>query len=465
MQHTCPSCQHIVESPEGTVPRFCEECGSAFVQEAASPDAVPPAPAERSGVYSWDLAARSREMALQLGAYQPASPLVSCEHLKVEYRDNLYFLAGAQIPIEMKITPLLKETQSILIWFSPQIAGEKSVARDIPVDANISMGKPFTLHVPYLSGETVFGVVPFRFYFACINENDVRYYQMTTLHQVFRKDQSVESLVSQITINASEAGTINANLNELLAHGRSRSANELLEQLNRSNRQFTVASLEETAWRPESSRVEGIPYECDRLTLAIEGHLYQLVSKPVIKLGREPSMVDVVIADRKTTTSLREHPNNTVSGIQTEIHYCGDSINFFDRSRHGTYINDIRPRNEGMRLPNEATVEFGDIHWRMEIQHCEQKSSGFICKTCLGHHVKSLSFTRKDTVPESYVLLWECCELGYLDRHLAGFAVHRRNNGFILRTPDQKFLHLVPGKKMPFGNIVIETKIFQQFGF
>jgi len=419
----------------------------------------------RGGNSHWDLSAKSRAMAEQLGTYQPPSPIVSCEHLKVEYRENLYFLAGAQIPFELKITPLLGDVKGVFVWFSPQIAGERSVVYDIPVDARIRSGWSFTLHIPYLSGETVFGIVPFRFYFGCVLEHGMKYYQMTVNHQIFHRDQSVDSMVSQITINASEAGTINANLNDLLRTGKPRTVNELLEQLNRSAKNLAVQKLEETLWRPEHETVHGKIYECDRLTLTIGDHHYQIIGKNHVKLGREPDCVDLVIADMLSAKSLREHPNNTVSGVHTEIHYCGENVLFFDRSRHGTFINGIRPRSEGITVPNEAVIEFGDIHWRMEIQHCEHKPVESICKACLGHGVKSLTFARKDRVRESYMLVWECCELGYLDRRLAGFAVYRRNGGFILRSPDNQCQYLVPGRRVTCQDTTLEVSYFKQFGF
>ena len=447
MHNHCPNCRHSWETSDAAM--FCESCGTPM----------------NRGHSTWDLSAKSREMAEQLGAYQPLQPTVSCEHLKVEYRENLYFLAGAQIPFELQITPLCAEVQGVFVWFSPQIVGQQNVVHDIPVNVQIETNRSIRLQIPYIPGNKVFGIVPFHFYFGCVLKHGMKYYQMTVNHQVFRRNQSVKSVVNQIKIEASQAGTINAGLNDLMRSVNPRTANELLEQLNKSARHLTVQKLEETRWRPEHGSVQGNLHECDRLTLSIGGHLYQIIGKNGVKLGRDSEQVDLIIADMLSAASQKEHPNNTVSRVCAEILYCGENVLFFDRSRHGTFINGIKPRSEGIPVANEAVIEFGDIHWRMVIQHCEGKPAEPICKACLGHGVKSLTFVREDRVPESYLLVWECCELGRLDQRLAGFRVYRRNGGFFLRTPDGLFQYLAPGRAITHKAIVFNVCQFKQFGF
>ena len=59
--------------------------------------------------------------------------------------------------------------------------------------------------------------------------------------------------------------------------------------------------------------------------------------------------------------------------------------------------------------------------------------------------------SRNDKLPETFVFLWQCCDLGEILPELNGITVYRRNEGFILENKEHMFYLLYPGFSMDLG--------------
>lgn len=459
-------------SPSPSRSPFSYETIAAMVKNKESAPAPAPGNSDLAGSpfagnqnQGWDLAARSREIAESFSHRGSSTPPQDPgnPYIKVEYRKNIFFLAGMQVPFELRITILDPAVKKVSGWFSPQTLGEKNTLYEIPVESRLSTGSAMELFIPYLPPDTLSGMIPFHFYFACQIDGENKFYHMVNRHQVYPRNASSESVINNISITASEAGSISSNIKDLLQSRAARSAEDLLDSLNKMSSSFTVEKLEETLWRPENTIAQGRPFQCEKLTMMIKNHHYQIVGKKNVKLGRLPDQNDIAIVDMIQADDLKSYPNSTISRQHAEIHYCGDTVNLFDKSTYGTYINSSKPTDKGIPIPNEAIMEFGDIHWNMEMQHCEICPEAPLCKCCPAEKIKSICFTRRDNVPESYLLVWECCELGYLHSEFSGMTVIRRNGEFILKMPDGKYYHMAPGLQLSWNDVKISILNFKQF--
>jgi hypothetical protein len=240
------------------------------------------------------------------------------------------------------------------------------------------------------------------------------------------------------------------------------SVNEMIDRLNDLPPKYEVRLLTQTTWRPEDVLIKGNLYPADKLQLEYNGKTIFLLNKPSVKFGRDPQQVDLLVRCGQGRLSPREYPNSTVSRKHAEILYCDDTVKLFDYSSYGTYINGRKPDSAGIPLDLNTTVEFGDIHWKINIQKCNARLPHNICQTCTANRVKSVTFTRQDEEPECYLLIWQCCELGRVIEDLTDWTIFSRNGCFFIRTPEQDFYHLRPGQKIISKDKQIQVKYFDQ---
>ena len=483
MQLQCPKCKQTVEYQPGES-EICPECGSELILENKTEN-------RQEGLWSGvDFAS----VLSQNGESSSICPLASssmsertkaiaddiesldldklkqgdCHYLQVEYNRNLFFVNGSSVNLKLQLTPLLPDLEELQIFMERQDA-EKSLSQ-IPVNNRLMPNRMIELTIPF-SPNNISGFLAITFYIGCKVKNQRSYYQFQVEHKVYDPHQTGSSLSSQIIINqqisAQQAADIHYrdSIGEALRQMQEKSltVNEMLDRLNTLPPHYEVMPLTETTWTPDSEIIRGTPYPGDKLMLEWQDRKIFLLGKKHIKLGRSAEQCDLLV---KTTgggrLSSRDYPNTTVSRLHTEILYNGDFIQIFDRSSYGTYINDRKPDSAGMQIPDSATIEFGDIHWKMDIQRCESRHSHAICQSCQAPKIRSLVFTRKDKEPEQYLLVWQCCELGRVIPELLDWTVFFRDNKFFIRTPEQNFHYLRPGNIFRINNQTVKINYFQQ---
>ena len=385
-------------------------------------------------------------------------------HLEIKYNLNLFFVRGASSVMRLRITPGSKLPRSILLFMETQDRS-RHVRREIPVTERLRKGFPIEVRLSYCPEEAS-GREAFFFFVVCNLETKTEYYQFTVEHKIYTSDQSANTVANIIfqDIKASHAAEINVgNFGKAIKDimDRKPTVNELIDSLNDRPPAFVRQELRETSWRPRL--IEGLPYPEDRLILEWNGISLFLIGRRNVKLGRSPELCDLVIRTRDGgRLGPHDKPNNTVSRIHTEILYNGDFVQLLDKSRWGTYVNGLRPDGVGVEIPENATIEFGDIHFQASLQYCRKRQSHTYCQTCIASRIKSMTFVRKDRDPECYLLVWQCCELGRVIPELSDWTVFFRDDAFLIRTPEQKFHYLRPGIPIKSNQLLIKVNYFQQ---
>lgn len=503
MEIKCPNCSAAAEYIPGES-EICCECGSELKPEAVSDPATAEIPAATpvvtpvkepaaggKGIFDnidfasifgkkttfaddsddYDLSDRSRMIAdnienIDFGFDEPS--LGECSHLKVEYNRNVFFLTGSTSVIKLKLTPMDNQLEDLLVFMETD-RGENHVRRQIPVRALLKKDRTVFLQLP-VDPEEVSGRLFLVFYIGCKVRGEFRYYQFAAEHKVYDSRQSGSALCSQITINniqdITSTGAADINYRDSIGDAlkkmadKTLSVNELIDRLNDLPPEYQIQQLTKTSWRPEDALVKGNLYPAEKLTLEYNGFTIHLLNKPSVKFGRDPMQCDLLVRSRSIPSG--EYPNSTVSRKHAEIIYCDDTVKFFDYSSYGTYINGRKPDRSGIPLDLSATVEFGDIHWKMSIQQCNARLPHNICQTCSANKVRSVTFSRMDSEPECYLLIWQCCELGRVIENLTDWTIFSRNGCFFIRTPEQDFYHLRPGQTIASKDNQIKVKYFEQ---
>ena len=483
MKLQCPKCKKEVEYLAGEC-EICPECGSELMPDkqtegqqndlwkgvdfASVLSQVTDSSAGQTP--AGDLSARSKAIADEIENLDFDKPRQSdCPYLQVEYNRDLFFVSGSNANMKLQVTPLVPELEELHIFMELRQEQSEKLSQ-VPVNSRLTPHRPIEVTIPFRP-EKISGRVAINFYFGCKVKNERRYYQFQAEHTIYDPNQTCRSLSSQIIINqqitAQQAADVNYrdSIGDALRQMQEKSltVNEMLDKQNNLPPRYVVIHLTETTWTPDSEIISGSAYPADKLMLEWNNLKILLIGKNHIKLGRSAEQCDLLV---RTTgcgrLSPQDYPNTTVSRLHAEILYNGDFIQLFDRSSYGTYINERKPDSAGMRIPDSATVEFGDIHWKMEIQHCESKHSHAICQSCQAKKIKSLTFTRKDREPEHYLLVWQCCELGRIIPELLDWTVFFRDNKFFIRTPEQNFHYLRPGNTFRVNDQTVKVNYFRQ---
>ena len=483
MKLQCPKCRQEVEYRAGEC-EICPDCGCELMPDSPAEDrqndlwkgvdfASVLSQVTKSSVGqtpAGDLSERSKAIAEGIESIDFDKPRQSdCPYLQVEYNQDLFFVSGSNANLKLQVTQLVPELEELQIFMEiRQDQSEK--LNQVPVNSRLMPHRPIELTIPFRP-EKISGRVAINFYFGCKVKNERRYYQFQAEHTIYDTNQSNPSLTGPIVINqqitAQQAADVNYrdSIGDALRQMQEKSltVNEMLDKQNNLPSCYAIMHLTETTWTPDSEIIRGAAYPADKLMLEWNDRKILLIGKSHIKLGRSAEQCDLLV---RTTGGGRltpkDYPNTTVSRLHAEILYNGDFIQLFDRSSYGTYINERKPDSAGMRIPDSATIEFGDIHWKMEIQRCDSRHSHAICQSCQAPKIRSLVFTRKDKDPEQYLLVWQCCELGRVIPELLDWTVFFRDNKFFIRTPEQNFHYLRPGNIFRVNDQTVRVNYFQQ---
>ena len=468
MNILCPHCGTIVEFvPDES--EICPECGSELrpcestAEKQPFPDANLNVLLSRVDDIDQKIDCTEKKIDNALSAHSWSqesgsnchrqSSSVDNPYLEIEYNRNLFFVSGSSSVIRLRITPKSDLLRGLILFMETHGINSERIRCEIPVTESLQKNISIEARKSFCPKE-MSGRMALDFYIGCMLETSPIYYHFSTDHKIYDPKLSTTSIAQQIIINqdikASEAGDVNVrdsigdairNLSE-----KSPSVYELIDRLNDLPPLFVRQELLNTNWRPETMIVQGNPYPNDKLMLEWNDRRLLLLGKRHVKLGRSRELCDLIIQTKGNgKIGALDYPNNTVSRIHAELLYNGDNVQLFDKSTYGTFINGRRPDGAGFPMPNDATIEFGDIHWKMSQQFCVKSQATTICQACTASRIKSMVFTRKDREPENYLVIWQCCELGMIFAELADWIVYYRDNAFFIRTPEQKYHYLRPG--------------------
>jgi hypothetical protein len=260
-------------------------------------------------------------------------------------------------------------------------------------------------------------------------------------------------IANQVKMEINASGAADVNVKDALSNicKSDPTAHELIHKLNQLTPDFVRQELLPTNWRPEKISNSGM---ADKLMLIWKDMRILLCSKNEIVFGRDPVKSDIPVRGSDP------EENRTVSRVHGVVAYAGDTVRFTNRSTNGTWINERKVDADGIQLPDNSLVEFGDIKWSMNIQRCHRRGSENICQSCCANKVRSVSVTRHDSARECYLLIWQCCDLGIVIPELAGWDIFTREGAFFIRTPDGELANLRPGVTVKSQGTAIDVKYF-----
>ncbi len=464
----CPFCNKNIDADVV----FCEFCGKELSTQSYHKTSEIEKNRLSTSIAAFDISEVAKTMLDETKqantAYRDESvqenPLNRCNDLRVEYAVNRFLLAGAQMSLEMRIKIESHSIKSVFLWFVTEI-GEKKEVKRIPTDELcIEEFRPVIIPC-YIRDTDLEGMVTVSFYFACISDQDISFYQMAVKHVIYKKGLSTQSIIANIS--ADGGSVVDMRNLKSLASGTS-DGDALLERANREPPQYKLMPLTTTNWRPEREFIEGSPHICDMLTLEYNGCIVHIIGKKIINIGRKHELNDIVILDYKNGDNDNEWPNNTVSRKHARIEYCGDTVALHDYSSFGTFINEKNVKtdeNSIAMLPEQAELKLGDIKLYTAEQMCGHRGDSQLCQNCIASKIKSLVISREEYIRESFIFIWECCSLSFIAKELKDYIIYRRNESFIMRLPDGHCFYLIPGTNICHDRLNITVKTFKQHNF
>ncbi len=491
----CPFCHEELGDDPGC---FCDFCGKSLKADAAAsatkpsaaepldaqentltdavaemsmPSAAKTAPAAEPLILGGQAAAGRRPFNLEAMAdgmlnNDAVQETASNRYFSVWYATNRFLLAGGQMLLDLKVKITDSSVRNMRICLVT-IVGDKTQLKRVPCD-ELAYGGEAELSVSlYLENEKINGLALLKFFFLFDTADGKKYCRMDVRSKIYARGQSVQSIVMNLQ---ADGGSVNDLSGIHSLEGFCKSGDELLERANAEAPQFKAYRVMEIDRVPDSVMVFMSSYVCDMLTLEWRGRKYHLCGKADVSIGRKWDMNDFALVDWVNTQSDKDDFNRHTSKRQAQFHWCGDAVNLIDLSTTGTFVDGMLPEAGGaggIRLPDQAVLKMGNFKLDMTIQKCGSSRGHSFCDGCPASHVRAVTLRRLDRVPECFILVWECCDLGGIGMadERGGVAVYRRNGGFFCRLPDGRTEALAPGLELPFGGDVIRVVGYQRNKF
>ena len=390
----------------------------------------------------------------------------SCRYFSVWYATNRFLLAGGQMLLDLKVKITDSSVRNMQICLMTVI-GEKTQLKRVPCD-ELSVGGESELSVSlYLENEKINGLALLKIFFLFDTDEGKKCCRMDVRSKIYARGQSVQSIVMNLQ---AESGSVNDLSGIHSLEGICHNGDELLERANAEAPQFTAYRVVEIGRVPDNVMVFMSSYVCDMLTIEWRGRRYHLCGKVDVSIGRKWDMNDFALVDWVNTQSDKDDFNRHTSKRQAQFHWCGDAVNLIDLSTNGTFVDGKLPEASGaggIRLPEQAVLKMGNFKLDMTIQKCGSSCGYSFCDGCTAAPVRAVTLRRLDKVPECFILVWECCDLGGVGMvdERGGVVVYHRNGGFFCRLPDGSVDALAPGLELPWGGDVIRVTSYHRNKF
>ncbi|MBQ9753261.1 MAG: FHA domain-containing protein [Lentisphaeria bacterium] len=374
-------------------------------------------------------------------------------------------MKNAPSALRIKLTPLKEELHNVTLMISYKDSDGHKNFQQIPVEHSLVPDKAVPITWDYIPRE-ITGQVTLDFYVGCYLTHEVNFYRFSTTLPVFDPSGSRDDFRKVImNFNASDVADFNfyGDVKKELDSLAGKTPNDLIAELHAKPACFVKQDLRRISHDPNITKLiedSGIyPEITDKLLLKWKDFKIFLLAAKDIKVGRAAELCDLVV--RKKGVPVDVKPNRTVSRVHGIVHYLGDHVAFEDKSSYGSWINNQRVEKK-MTFPAAGKIEFGDIHWKMNLQYCNGASLHPMCGFCPRKKIKSLTFTRCDGDKELYFFIWQGCDLGKVIPELAGWKVYHRDNTFIISDPNDKIDFLRPGVTLDRKGQKIEVNFFSQ---
>ncbi len=399
----------------------------------------------------------------------PKEGTSACNCLRIEYNYNRFSIEGAQNNLQFRLTPLAENQRGdigfrlrqvrIFCWIVKNI--DKEDYREVSMLNNLKLTENNTIDFTITINEKA-GFYTLVFRVECITDDGKSYYMFQQRdHLVYEKEQpSTPSAPINVYASGQHAADVRVNV-EAIKY-KSRTTNDFLQMLNTLPPAFGVKQLYEC--NSEEVPNNSLNKE-ERLLLQINGYSLFIIGKTTVKLGRDKSLNDLQV--RIPGLPLWERPNRAVSSMHGVLSIIGNVLTYKDTSTYGTKLNGGEWIPGGcwtLPINCQSILEFGNIPLVFNPSSCIRKEDDEICMCCNLPQgcICSVALRRQDNVPESYLIVPYCCDLGKVLPELAGWILYRRNGCFGIRTPDGESHPLRIGGKITFAGLNMIVDEFKQ---
>lgn len=500
----CPKCQHS-NTPNA---RFCQKCGEELPSQPAT-TAIPPVvpsigsilanfPGQSAIVppneHTDTEAAAGKRFAALFGQENVGSgvmskqevPSASTEKMEVtlftppdaeskqlpvmvSYAVNRLFHEGGNFILEARVHPAQVPLSEVHAWLDITIAGEthtltlesRKDKQDFHCYTNFYL--PGNKNHVSLSGEALV-----KGYVLCVLPDGIQYYEYEVRHAIIASGHDKSTIINNYTLSG---GSLLKVMGSIVNN--TMSGDDIIRNINHTAPLFKEVKISNSEWRPEdlwmADRNQYRRPGCyDELTLEYGDMLIHILAKDDISIGRFKDN-DIALVDWANNRAYDQSPTVSVSRHHAIFHHDGNGVVLENLSSDGTGIEDgrknIRKGQTASLSASAATLDFGFIRLYACAQTCRQKKLKDMCANCMGRPIKSLVLQRADGLPEVFLCVWQCCDLGILSPDLEGFILYRRNGGFMLQTPSERLYNLELGLEVDEKGRKINVSHVIKMGF
>lgn len=490
--------------------RFCERCGQELVEQPAGQSAPPVEPSIQVPVVQdispvpdipTEAATGGRGKTETEPVMVPVEEEVECAScctdLRLEYNAAQFFVDGVHTPFTFRITPLVEGISDMVLVMETD--SNRSLEKKKRLRARWQKGRSST-HKINFKPDGVCGVISFDLYLSYLRDGQQQTFECGTEHKIYPSDTSAREVVDHIIVNihnevktghAADA-TIHNGLEQLQGlrdrTSEDAQARNLIDQIESLPPAFCRLELYPSTWQTPDHTVQRASCEeapegavCERLTLEAGGFRYHLVAGEEWSLGRERKN-DVVL--RHLDGPVEKNRAISRSHCRMELHgercFIKDGAFYPDQgitreSASGTFVNGKRLKGRGSaELPAGMASCVGlagggsqeERALLLDVCPVRCREDHTLCRMatgCTPDMISSVVVRRRDLIPELYLLLVRCADLGQVDPRLEGIRVWRQDGGFLASVSGSREW-LQPGGMLWTGRARVECRAFEQWG-
>ena len=401
----------------------------------------------------------------------------ACKYLLVEYNWNSFSIEDMQNSLYFRLTPLADQDGdghdfslrhvNFYYWIVKDPAKVNFVR--VPLLVKLRQNTPINVSVPIREKAGIYNIT---FKVECLTDGGKESYIFELQKHIViarNSDNTSQIAIYPHNITASEAGQINFDFSKF--ENPNVSFEEKLELLYTLPPAYGRKALLEMS---DVDPVNGL----ERILLRVAGYALYVIGKPSMKIGRLPKWAreDVNKKIIKSTNDLvvripglspDVEPNSTVSATHGILSIFNGTLTYQDTSSYGSSIDyGDWFMKECRRLPADRSsiVEFGDIPLELNPCTCGRREDDEICRDC-GQRpggVCSTILWRRDKVPEIYLMVPICCDLGKVLPQMKGWILYKTDNGFEVRKPNGASCPLNIGDTLTYEGVSMVVEEFRQ---
>lgn len=388
----------------------------------------------------------------------------------IEHDQGRVFMVGQTMNFRFALTPLVDALSNVFVAVVFEGCGRKVEIKQlnwIPCKGERRELRNINFSAPEA------GSLGFSFYFGFRHEGMEHVLEADGEYKVWPSFSRAQDVIRNLEINIQNSGhAADFDLSGIREQLRpDERLEEIIDKLHRMPPRWSALRLYGSNWRPPRIdrmapgilapvELKGCPpvsVQADRLTLRTGDQCVHLLSGDRIRLGknRQNDVVTRLFENGQSSSSI----NSKISRYHCTIEREGEKCFVVDR---GDYPEDgARPSAygvflDGRRIPANGRSEIkankqfrltlagadsalqGVLGFDLETWSCPSGMRRICGRSCKARQTGSVVLRRHDSIPETYLLLWECFSMGVLDPLLEGIVVWRQQDGYGYATADQE---------------------------